>query len=101
MRDKDTSAEREIFQSYSFCSRTRLNGMFGPKRPLPRNMLLLAHIGLTGSFGNPAVWLVGGCGARTVSRKTAFYCFHLFFTKKEQTVLERSARLKLDPERGD
>ena len=33
-------------------------------------MLTRAHIGLAGSFGAP---LVGGCGARAVSRKTPIY----------------------------
>ena len=37
--------------------------------------LFWAHIGLAGSFGT---LLVGGCGARDVSRKTPIY-FILFF----------------------
>ena len=35
-------------------------------------MLSWAHIGLAGSFG-AVDWLVGGCGARAVSRKTPIY----------------------------
>ena len=34
----------------------------------------LIHIGLASSFGSLLVgWLVGGCGARAVSRKTPIY----------------------------
>ena len=45
--------------------------MFGPKTAfLSQNMLSWAHIGLAGSFG---ALLVGGCGARAISRKTPIY----------------------------
>ena len=54
-----------------------INRIFGnldfwhKKRPnLVQNMLSWAHIGLAGSLG---ALLVGGCGARAVSRKTPIY----------------------------
>ena len=49
--------------------------IFAQKRPnLAQNMLSWAHIGLAGSFG---ALLVGGCGARAVSRKTPIYFIYL------------------------
>ena len=36
-------------------------------------MLSLAHVVLVGSFGALLFWLVGGYGARAVSRKTPIY----------------------------
>ena len=50
------------------CSLPKKLGCLAQKRP--QNMLSWAHIGLAGSFGAP---LVGGCGARTVSRKAPIY----------------------------
>ena len=43
---------------------------FGPK------FAFVALIGLAGSFGAP---LVGGCGARAISRKTPIYFMELFY----------------------
>ena len=46
-------------------------GFLAQKRPnLAQNMLSWAHIDRVGSFG---ALLVGGCGARAVSRKTPIY----------------------------
>ena len=57
--------------------------MFCPKRPLPRNMLSLAHIGLIGSFGTLlSGWLVVVVHGLYLTRHLFFYYFHLFFTKK-------------------
>ena len=55
----------------TFASSHRKLGFFAQKRPnLAQNMLSWAHTGLAGPFGAP---LVGGCGARAVSRKTPIY----------------------------
>ena len=49
---------------------------FCPKMAiLPQNMASWARIGPAGSFG---ALLVGGCGARAVSRKTRPFCFMFF-----------------------
>ena len=55
-------------------------GVLAQKRPfLPQNMLSWAYDVLAGSFG---ALLVGGCGARAVSRKTSIYFIILIVDKK-------------------
>ena len=51
-------------------------GFLAQKWPnLAQNMLSWAHIGLAGSFG---ALLIGGCGARAVSRKTPIYFINIY-----------------------
>ena len=68
------------------------NGCLAQKQPfLPQSMLSWAHIGLVSSFG----WLVGGCGARALSRKTPIFfiydCLGMFMKLQMPWVLGAKA----------
>ena len=67
-------------------------GWWAQKQPfLPQNMLSRAYISLAGSFGAMLVgWLVRGCCAGAVSRKTPIHLIFRFTGRTNLNIMEHS-----------